>query len=231
VRRQRGARTRDAQATGPNGATTSVHDERSWNRAEGEATHDRTRTFANGDTRSVSSDVERTAPGEYAATRTVTGRDGETRTQTGAFTVPPTETGRAVTGDIQTEHLGQVDYARSVSRDNGVRKVNAAATFEDGSTIARTGAAGCDGAGTCTASGEIVNRAGETTAWTQSRTRNGADAAYDRATTFSDGSTRTVAVARDGNGDGTGAVTRTVTGRDGETRTQTGVYDVNRTED
>ncbi len=83
VARSQGMRTRNASVTGPNGGQTSVQDSRAWSRAEGTYSRDRTRTFANGDTRSLDVDAARTAPGEFSATRTITGRNGETRTQTG----------------------------------------------------------------------------------------------------------------------------------------------------
>lgn len=228
VRRERGARVRDRSVTGPNGRETSVHDERRWNREEGTYNHDRERTFANGDTRSVDVDAQRTGEGEWTAQRQVTGRNGETRMQTGTFTGERTENGRIVTGDIQTQNHGQVDYQREVTRENGTRSVTSSATFEDGTQISRSSSGACDGAGHCESQGAITNRQGETTSWSQSRTRDGADVSRARDVTFSDGTTRSVDAVRDGNGDGTGSVERTVTGRNGETRTQTGTYEVER---
>ncbi|MES1201316.1 MAG: hypothetical protein ABUS57_07680 [Pseudomonadota bacterium] len=85
VERGRGFRHRDATITGPRGRQTSVTDDRTW--GQGEYSRDHERTFANGDTRSVETNAERTAPGEWDAQRTVTGRNGNTRTQTGTFEV------------------------------------------------------------------------------------------------------------------------------------------------
>lgn len=90
VERRRGFRGRDAVITGPNGRQSSVHDQRTWNRREGVRTHDRERVFANGDTRTVSSDAQRTEPGVWAYERDVTGRNGETRSQTGTVTIDRT---------------------------------------------------------------------------------------------------------------------------------------------
>lgn len=224
VSRGRGSRTRDSAVTGPGGRTRAVEDQRTW--GDGQRTHDRTTTYRDGSSRTVDADATRTAPGEWSATRTVTGRDGETRTQTGDFTATRTENGRTVTGDIATQNHGQIDYSRDVTRENGARSVNTTATFEDGTSLTRASSGACTAPGNCASSGALTNRQGETTTWTQSRTRDGNDATRARDVTFSDGATRTVDVARDGNGDGTGAITRTVTGRNGETRTQTGDYAV-----
>ena len=228
VSRQRGSRTRDATVTGPNGRETSVHDQRTVNREEGTYSHDRQRTYANGDTRAVETDAQRTGEGQWSAERTVTGRNGETRTQTGDFTATRTENGRAVTGDIQTQNHGQIDYQRDVTHQDGARSVNSSATFEDGTSISRASTAACESAGNCASSGAITNRQGETTTWTQERTREGTDAALSRDVTFADGTTRAVDTARDGNGDGTGTVTRSATRRNGQTTQQTGTYEVTR---
>lgn len=88
VSRQPGLRTRDATITGPNGGQSSVYDQRAW--GGGTYSHDRDRTFANGDTRSVDTDATRTAPGEWSYERDVTGRNGETHSQTGTVTVTHT---------------------------------------------------------------------------------------------------------------------------------------------
>lgn len=53
-------------------------------------------------------------------------------------------------------------------------------------------------------------------------------ATRDRTTTFNDGSQRSVDVDRQRTSPGAYAVTRTVTGRNGETRTQTGDYVISR---
>lgn len=224
VNRGRGVRTRESAVTGPGGRTRSVEDARTW--GGGERSHDRTTTYRDGTSRTVDADAQRTAPGGWSATRTVTGRDGETRTQTGDFSVTRTEDGRSVTGNIDTQNHGQVDYTRDVTHGDGARSVNATATFEDGTSITRASSGACTSPGNCASSGAVTNRQGETTSWTQSRTRDGADATRARDVTYSDGTTRSVDVARDGNGDGTGSVTRVVTGRNGETRTQTGDYAV-----
>jgi hypothetical protein len=83
--RTQGSRARQATATGPNGGQTSLTDQRSW--GGGAYSHDRTRTFANGDTRTVDADAVRTAPGEWNYDRTITGRNGQTRTQSGTVQV------------------------------------------------------------------------------------------------------------------------------------------------
>ncbi|HVY83805.1 MAG TPA: hypothetical protein VG943_01625 [Caulobacterales bacterium] len=226
VERGRGFRHRDATITGPNGRQTSVIDDRAWNAREGTYSRDHERTFANGQTRGVETDAQRTAPGAWSAERTVTGRNGETRTQTGDFSVARTDSGSTATGDIQTANHGQVDYARQVSREDGQRTVASSATFEDGASVSRQSTGSCDGAGACNRQTTLTNRAGGETNIDESRTRVGNDVTYSRDATFADGSTRSVDRARDGNGDGSGTITRTVTGRDGETRTRTGSYEV-----
>lgn len=199
VRRSRGARDRSATVTGPNGGQRNVEDTRRW--GEGAYTHDRTTTFNDGSRRTVESEVLRTGEGTYSGARQVTGRNGEVRVQTGDFTVDRTENGRVINGDINTTNAGQIDYSREVTRSDGVRSVDATATFEDGSSISRS-------------SDRI-------------RTENGAT--YSNDVTFRDGSTRSVDTVRVGNGDGTGVIDRTVTGRNGNTRTQTGTYEITRT--
>jgi hypothetical protein len=199
VRRSRGARDRTATVTGPNGGSRHVEDSRRW--GDGLRTHDRTATFNDGSQRTVESEVLRTGDGTYSGARQVTGRNGDTRVQTGDFTVNRTDNGRVITGDINTSNAGQIDYTREITRSDGVRSVDAAATFEDGSTLSRSS--------------------------DRARTENGAT--YSNDVTFRDGSTRSVDTVRTGNGDGTGIIERTVTGRNGETRTQTGAYEVTRT--
>lgn len=199
VRRSRGARDRTATITGPNGGSRHVEDSRRW--SNGVYSRDHITTFSDGSQRRIESELRRTGDGTYSGTREVTGRDGETRVQTGDFSVERTENGRVVTGDINTSNAGQIDYTREVTRRDGVRSVDATATFEDGSSISRSS--------------------------DRTRTENGAT--YSNDVTFRDGSTRSVDTVRTGNGDGTGVIERTVTGRNGETRTQTGAYEVTRT--
>ena len=229
VQRSRGQRTRDASVSGPNGRQSSVHDDRAWSRAEGTYSHDRQRSYANGDTRSVETDAQRTAPGEWSAERSVVGRNGETRTQSGDFSAARTETGRVVNGDIQTSNAGQVDYQREVSHGPDGRSVTSTATFEDGTSVSRQSSGSCDGDGQCARSTALTNRAGATTQIEEQRVRTENGASYERDTTFSDGGSREIERQRVGNGDGTGALSRTVTGRNGETRTQSGTYAVERT--
>jgi hypothetical protein len=227
VRRERGQRTRDTTWTGENGRQRQARDERQWNREEGTYSRDRDVTYSDGSTRAVDVDAQRTAPGEYSATREVTGRNGETRRQTGDFTAARTENGRVIQGDISTTHAGDIDYNREVTRGDGARSVNSSATFEDGTSINRASTGACAD-GSCSSSGAITNRQGETTTWDQTRTRTETGAVRERDVTYADGSTRSVDAERAGNDDGTGTVTRTVTGRNGETRTQTGDYEVDR---
>jgi hypothetical protein len=85
--RQPGLRTRQGIVVGPNGGATSVYDQRSW--GGGSYSHDRNRTFANGDTRTVDADAQRTAPGVWDYSREVTNRNGVTYTQTGTVTRTP----------------------------------------------------------------------------------------------------------------------------------------------
>jgi hypothetical protein len=226
--RERGQRSRDSSVTGPNGRTRSTQDDRAWSREDGTYTHDRTTNYANGDQRTVDTDVLRTGEGAYSASREVTGRNGETRVQTGDFTRTQTENGRSVSGDINTTNAGQIDYQRDVTREDGVRSVNSSATFEDGTSINRSSSASCaDGA--CASSGVLTARNGNETSWDQTRTRTESGAIVSRDTTFADGTSRSMDRERVGNGDGTGAVTRSITDRDGDTRTQTGEYEITRT--
>lgn len=226
--RQNGTRTRDVTIQGQNGAQRTINDERSRNRQTGVATHDRTTTFNDGSTRTVEAERLRTGQGEYSVSREVTGRNGETRVQTDDFSVARTENGRTITGDINTTNNGQIDYTRNVSRQDGVRSVNSSAVFEDGTSINRASQGSCAN-GSCSSTGAVTGRNGQTTSWEQTRSRTEDGATFERDVTFADGSTRSVDAERIGNGDGTGSVSRTITGRDGETRTQTGVYEVTRT--
>lgn len=226
VRRERGTRTRDATMTGANGRQRNVHDERT--RGDNTYTHDRVTTYNDGSQRTVDTDVLRTGQGEYSASREVTGRNGETRVQTGEFERTRTENGHTLTGDINTTNHGQIDYQRDVSREDGVRSVNSSATFEDGTAITRSSSGSCAD-GSCSSSGVVTARNGNQTTWDQTRTRTENGAVLSRDVTYADGTTRAVDRERVGNGDGTGTITRTVTGRDGETRTQTGEYEVERT--
>lgn len=199
VNRTRGARDRSATVTGPNGGQRSVEDSRRW--GDGAYTHDRTTTFNDGSRRTVESEVLRTGEGTYSGARQVTGRTGDVRVQTGDLSVTRTDDGRVISGDINTTNAGQIDYTREVTRGDGVRSVDATATFEDGTSISRSS--------------------------DRTRTENGAT--YSNDVTFRDGSTRSVDTVRVGNGDGTGVIDRTVTGRNGEVRTQHGEYAVTRT--
>ena len=90
VVREKGLRSREASWTKANGKTGAIQDTRTWDRAAGTYDHDRTRTFANGEQRTVDASAQRTAPGEYEVTRTVTNRDGETTTKSGAITIDRT---------------------------------------------------------------------------------------------------------------------------------------------
>lgn len=223
--RERGSRVRDATVTGPNGGQVSNHDARTWNRQEGTYSRDHTTTFNDGSQRGVEVDAVRTGEGQFSATREVTGRNGEVRTQTGDFTVTQTEGGRAVTGDISTTNAGQIDYQRNVTRGEGTRGVEASATFEDGTSIQRSSSAACANAA-CASQTVITGRDGGQTVIDQSRTSTDAGVVLERDTTFADGTTRSIDRERVGNGNGTGTVTREVTGRNGEVRTQTGEYEI-----
>ncbi len=226
--REHGSRTRNTTITGPNGGQRTTQNQRTWDRSDGVYTHNRTTTFNDGPQRTVETDVLRTGPGTFSASREVTGRNGETRVQTGEFTRTRTEDGRTLTGDINTPHHGQIDYTRSVTHENGGRSVNSSAVFEDGSAITRSSSASC-AEGVCTSSGVVTDRQGRQTSWDQTRTRTEDGATLERDVTFADGTTRSVDAERTGNGDGTGTFSRTVTGRDGQTRTQTGEYGIDRT--
>jgi hypothetical protein len=223
VQRERGTRTRDTTWTGQNGRQRSVYDQRTRDPSAGTYSREHEVTGRNGNTRNVSTEAQRTGEGAFTVNRDVTGRNGETRTQSGDFTVTRTEDGRSVAGDIATSRNGQVDYTRDVARGDGARSVNATATFEDGTSIQRASSGSCAG-GACSASGQVTNRQGETTSWEQSRVRTENGATFSRDATYADGTTRSVDRAREGNGDGTGTVTRTAVDRRGETHTQTGSY-------
>lgn len=228
VRRSRGSRTRDATVTGPDGEQRTSHDERRWNRRAGSYSRDHATTFADGTTRRVDTDIRRTGRGEFSVSREVTGRDGETRTQNGDFAVERAANVRTVTGDIETSNHGHIDYTRSVARENGARNINSAATFEDGTSIARSSTASCAN-GVCTSSGVITGRDGGQTRWQATRTRTENGVRLRRQVTYPDGTTRIVDQVREGDGDGEGAITRTVTDRNGETTTHTGEYEIDRT--
>lgn len=225
--RARGSRSRDVTVTGQNGRQRSVETDRTRNREAGTFSRDRTTTFNDGSQRVVDVDGQRTGPGSYDVTREVTGRNGETRTQTGSFDVQRTADGRSVTGDINTQNYGQIDYQRDVTRGNGARSVNSSATFEDGTSITRASNGSCAN-GACTSTGVITGRDGGQTTWDQTRTRTENGATLERDVTFADGTTRSVDGERVGNGDGTGTITRTVTQRDGDVITRTGEYEVDR---
>ena len=87
VARTRGFRSRDAVIAGPNGGQRTVSDRRAWDRRAGTYSHDRRVTFADGASRTVDADAQRTAPGQWDYSRTVTGRNGQTQTQTGTYVV------------------------------------------------------------------------------------------------------------------------------------------------
>lgn len=196
---RQGSRNREGVFTGPNGGQTTVRGEQTWNRDDGTFSSNRSRTFNDGTSRSV--DVTgQASDGQSSWSRTATGRNGQTNTQTGAFTTSRTDTGRQTTGVITTENHGQIDVSRQTSRGPDGRTLTASQTFEDGTSITRNANQDCD---------------------RSARTCERTD-----VTTFRDGSTRTVTGASQGNGDGTGVWSRQATGRNGETRTQTGTYSV-----
>lgn len=221
--RERGSRTQNTTITGPNGGHRTVEDARTW--GDGVYSHDHTTTFNDGTRRTVDTDVIRTGEGAFSASREVTGRNGETRVQTGDFTATHTGHGRSITGDINTSNYGQIDYQRDVTRENGVRSVNSSATFEDGTSIARASSASCAN-GVCNSAGVITGRNGGRTTWDRTRTRTENGATLESDIVFADGTTRSVDAERIGNGDGTGVINRAVTGRNGETRTQGGEYEI-----
>lgn len=223
VTKERGLRSATSTWTGPGGKSTSMTDTRAVDRAAGTYSHDRQRTFSDGSTRSVDTDVQKTGDGTFSGTRTVTGRNGETRTQTGDFATTKTEDGRSLTGTIQTQNHGEVDYQRDVSHADGVRSVNSSATFEDGTSRTRSTSTSRDPAtGVVTTNGTFTNRNGAATTVSNVRTPTDTGATVNRDITYPDGSTRSVDRTTTVTGPGTADVTRTVTGRDGETRTQTG---------
>ncbi len=218
--RQPGQVSRDATVTGPKGAQQSVSQRRQRDAAAGTASADRTRTFSDGSSRNVNNQVQQTGEGAYAAQRTVTGRNGETRTQTGQFATTPTENGRSTTGQIQTQNGQSVDYNRDVSRSENGRAVSSSATFADGTSASRESQTACAQGAGCTTSATLTDRQGRQTSSTQNVQRTDTGAVLARDTTFPDGSTRSVDTATTRNGDGSASATRTVTGRDGQTRTQ-----------
>lgn len=219
--RQPGQSTRDATITGPNGRQQSVSQQRQRDAEAGTASTDRTRTFSDGSSRNVNNQVQQTGEGAYAAQRTVTGRNGETRTQTGEFETTRTENGRSTTGQIQTQNAGSVDYQRDVARSANGRAVSSSATFEDGTSVSRESQTACAQGAGCTTSATLTDRQGRQTSSTQNVQRTDTGAVLARDTTFPDGSTRSVDTATNRNGDGSASATRTVTGRDGQTRSQT----------
>jgi hypothetical protein len=196
--------------------------ERSVSRENGSATREKSFTGANGKTRGVEANRTRTGPGAWEAERTVTGPNGKTRTQTGDFTAVKTDTGRTVTGVIETQNKGAVAYNRDVVRTDDGRAVAATGTFQDGTSWSRTAAVDCDKGVGCASNGTFTNRAGETKTWSQSRTKTEDGFDWSRDVTFADGTTRSVDVDATKTGQGQAAFDRTVTGRDGQTRTQTG---------
>lgn len=223
--RERGLRNRESQVTGPNGRTRTVEDERRWSRENSAYSRDRTVTGAGGAERTVVVDAMRTGEGQYSVSREVTGRNGETRMQSGDFTRARTENGVSVSGGIATTHQGQVQYQRDVTRGNGQRSAVTSTTYEDGASRTRATDRVCADQ-SCTTSSALATRQGRTRTSEHTRTRTEDGATLERDTTYNDGSTRSVDRERVGNGDGAGAVTRTVTDRAGRTRTQTGTYEV-----
>jgi hypothetical protein len=223
-----GSSTRERTVTGQNGRSNTVRTERTRDRDAGTYSKDRTRTYNDGSTRTTELDTQKTGEGAWSANRTVTGRNGETRTQSGDFTAEKTESGRVITGDIQTEKRGQIDYTKEVSRGEDGRSVNSSATFEDGTAITRSSTSSCvQGAG-CSSQTAVTNRQGETTTIAQTRTKTEDGWTKNRETTLPNGGVRTTTV--DGQKTETGAnVTRTVVTPQGETRTQTGAVTVTKT--
>lgn len=219
--RQPGQFSRDATVTGPNGGQQSVSQRRQRDPAAGTASADRTRTFSDGTTRNVNNQVQQTGEGADSAQRTVTGRNGETRTQTGEFTTTATENGRSTTGQIQTQSGQSVDYARDVSRSENGRAVSSSATFADGTSVSRESQTACAQGAGCTTSATLTDRQGRQTSSTQNVQRTDTGAVLARDTSFPDGTSRSVDTVTTRNGDGSASATRTVTGRDGQTRTQT----------
>lgn len=223
--RTKGQRSRSTTVTGPNGNTGSATETRTRDRDAGTYSRDRDRTYADGTSRSVDVDAQRTGEGTYSASRTVTGRDGETRTQTGDFERTRTETGATTTGTIQTQNNGTVDYNREMTRGDATRSVSATSTFEDGTTRQRDSSISRDAqTGVITATGAVSNRQGETRSTTAVRTPTESGSTYARDTTFADGTTREIDRTTTRDGEGGATVERAVTGRNGETRTQTGTF-------
>lgn len=77
----------------------------------------------------------------------------------------------------------------------------------------------------------VTGENGRTRSVHDERTWNRRDGTYDRdhTTTFNDGSTRNVSVDAQRTGQGEYSATRTITGRNGQIRTQTGEFEVTRT--
>ena len=221
--RARGERSRTTTVTGANGRTTTATDTRARDRQAGTATHEHDRTYADGATRSVDANAQRTGAGTYSASRTVTGRDGESHTQTGDFTRTATENGHSVTGTVQTENHGVIDYQRDTAHVDGTRTVNASSTFEDGTSRTRATSTSRDATtGVVSSNGSFTNRQGETTTSASVRTPTETGAIYSRDTSLADGTTREVDRTRTNTGPGTASIDRTVTDRDGDVHTQTG---------
>jgi hypothetical protein len=213
--RAKGERSRSTTVTGPSGATRSSSESRTRDREAGTYSRDRDRTYADGTSRSVDVDAQRTGEGTYSASRTVTGRDGETRTQTGDFNRTRTENGATTTGTIQTQNHGAIDYNRETTRGDGARSVSATSSFEDGTTRQRDASVSRDAqTGVVTATGAVTNRQGETrsTSAVRAPTENGSTDSRD--TTFADGTTRAIDRTTTRDGEGGASVDRTVTGSD-----------------
>jgi hypothetical protein len=196
--------------------------ERSVSREKSAASRERSVTRPDGATRSVEASRTRTGPGAWEADRTVTGPNGNTRSQSGDFATTRTDNGRTVTGVIETDKRGAVDYRKDIVRGEDGRTVSATGTFQDGASWSRTGAADCDKGVGCASNGTFTNRAGDTTVWSQSRTKTEDGWDKSRDVTFADGATRSVDVDTTKTGQGQATFDRTVTARDGQTRTQTG---------
>lgn len=221
--REPGALNRSTTISGANGKSTTLDQSRQRDRAAGTASANRTRVFGDGTTRQVDKSAQRGEPGQVSGTRTVTGRDGQIRSQSGSVATTRTENGFTRNAIVETERgaaSSSVDVARTdtgftrsqtttgpdgnvvtrndeVARDPETGAVfrNRSTTFPDGTSALATTTRSVDpetGAATKTVSG--ATRAGEPFSGQRviTRTENGV------------------------------AVTRTVTGPNGETRTQTG---------
>jgi hypothetical protein len=224
VERGKGFRNKTTTVTGPNGGQASAARSTVIDRDAGTLDRNKDRTFVDGSTRGVDLGVSKTGDGQFAAERTVTGRNGETRTQTGDFAVTKTPDGRTITGDINTPNAGQIDYSKTVTRTENGRTVDAVSTFEDGTARTRTSSTACAD-GVCATDSALTRRNGNelTREATRAKTEDGSVKAA--TTTFADGTTRSV--DRDvSHAGGQVLIDRTVTGRGGESRTQTGTFAV-----